>query len=162
MQSRAPGAVGAILTSEVCFGMICDGYHVDDRMVTLALSATNRERPFLVSDAMATIGGGDTFELYGRTVRLKEGRLINSEGNLAGAHITQAQGVRRLVSDIGRSLEDALHMAITTPAKVIGHPDLASPNDRAIADLILIAEDLSVTAASTHISGENAQTYVAT
>ena len=89
-------------------------------MIKLALRAhAHPDRIFLVSDSMPTIGGPDQFDLYDMTVRLTEGQLINSEGSLAGAHITQAEGVARLVNAIGLNVVDALHMAIDAPANMM-------------------------------------------
>ena len=146
MQGRAPGAVGALLNSDVPFGIICDGHHVDDAMIALALRAAGPDRAFLVSDAMATVGGGDSFDLYGQTIRVEGGRLINNDGNLAGAHITQAQGLRRLVQKVGVPLNDALRMAVTTPAAVMGQGHLAQMVGRPVADLIVLNDDLTVRA----------------
>jgi len=145
MTSREPGAVGAVLHSGIHFGIICDGFHVDDRMISLALRAgSNPDAAFLVSDSMATVGGPDCFELYGQAVRLENGRLINGEGNLAGAHITQAQGVKRLVQEIGVPHERAFKMATTVPATVIGRPDLATLVGRPICDVLVLDEKLDV------------------
>ncbi|KQB97092.1 N-acetylglucosamine-6-phosphate deacetylase [Loktanella sp. 1ANDIMAR09] len=139
MTSRAPGAVGAILNAGIAFGMICDGVHVDDRMLRLALRACAAgSAPFLVSDAMATVGGEAQFTLYGQTIRLQEGRLVNAEGNLAGAHLTQAEGMRRMVHHIGIPLADALRMVVTTPATLIGQPRLAHVLERSTDDLLLL------------------------
>jgi len=153
MTGRAPGAVGAIINSQVRSGIICDGYHVDDRMIRLAL----RARPaddlmFLVSDAMATVGGPDRFDLYGQEVRLEEGRLINAEGSLAGAHVTQADGVARLVHDIGISLDRALRMAVSIPAQVIGQDGLSQVIDRQTRDLVLLSDDLTRTLSFADVS----------
>ncbi|MEL6641229.1 MAG: N-acetylglucosamine-6-phosphate deacetylase [Pseudomonadota bacterium] len=146
MTSRAPGAVGGVLSTGINFGIICDGVHVDDRMVRLALRASSHTKPgFLVSDAMATIGGPDSFELYGKQVRLDAGRLLNAEGTLAGAHVTQAEGVQRLVTSIGLTLADALRMAVTTPAQVIGRQDLASLISRKLSDVLVMNADFEVT-----------------
>ena len=140
MTSRAPGAVGGILDAGIQFGIICDGHHVDDRMVRLALRASaGHQRGFLVSDAMATVGGPDSFTLYGETIRLKGGRLINPEGNLAGAHVTQAEGVARLVNRVGLDLCAALEMAVTIPARVIDRPDLATLVGRKLSDVLVLS-----------------------
>jgi N-acetylglucosamine-6-phosphate deacetylase len=145
MTSRAPGAVGAILNAGIAFGMICDGAHVDDRMLRLALRACAAgSAPFLVSDAMATVGGETQYTLYGQTIRLHEGRLVNAEGNLAGAHITQAAGMRRLVHHVGIPLADALRMVVTTPATLIGQPRLARVLGRLTDDLFLLDGDDTV------------------
>lgn len=146
MTSRAPGAVGALINSKCALGIICDGHHVADDMIALALRARPvPDRMFLVSDAMATVGGPDHFDLYGKTIRLSGSRLINSDGNLAGAHTTMTQGVARLVQRVGLSLETALHMAITTPASAIGHPDLSALIGRPIGDVIVMSSALDAT-----------------
>lgn len=144
MQNRAPGLVGAAINSDIYAGIICDGIHVADEMVGLAIRARPRpDRMFLVSDAMPTVGGPDAFSLYGQDIRLDDGRLINAEGSLAGAHVTQAQGVGRLVHKIGIPLETALRMAITVPATLIDTPDLAGIMGRDAADLIVLDDTLA-------------------
>ena len=148
MTGRAPGAVGAVINSQVRSGIICDGYHVDDRMIALAMRARpSEDLMFLVSDAMATVGGPDQFNLYGRDVHLDQGRLINADGNLAGAHVTQAQGVARLVNHVGVSAQTALRMAITTPAQIVGQCHLASLIAQDIRNLIMISGDVTETKA---------------
>ena len=123
--NRDPGPVVAIMNAGLACGIICDGIHVQDEMIKLALRAhADPDRIYLVSDSMPTIGGPDQFDLYDMTVRLTEGQLINSEGSLAGAHITQAEGVARLVNAIGLNVADALHMAIDAPANVMRRCDL--------------------------------------
>ncbi|WP_289041561.1 N-acetylglucosamine-6-phosphate deacetylase [uncultured Aliiroseovarius sp.] len=145
MTGRAPGAVGAVINSTAYSGIICDGHHVADQMIALAIRARPvPERMFLVSDAMATVGGPDHFDLYGQTIRLKDGRLINDEGNLAGAHVTQADGVWRLVHRVGLSLSDALSMATSIPADCIGQPAFGGLDGRRIEDLILLDDDLKI------------------
>ena len=137
MLNRAPGVVVAASASDAYAGIICDGIHVDDAMVAIALRARPvADRMFLVSDAMPTVGGPDVFDLYGQRIRLHNGCLINEEGSLAGAHVTQAQGVARLVQHVGVSLEQALRMAITVPADLIDAPAMAQIVGRHIDDLV--------------------------
>lgn len=146
MMGRAPGAVGAIINSELRSGIICDGHHVDDRMIALACRARPaKDLMFLVSDAMATVGGPDHFALYGRCVRLENGRLVNTEDNLAGAHITQALGVARLVNHVGLTLEEALRMAVTTPAEVVSQTARADIHGFDTRNLIVLSNGLTET-----------------
>ena len=146
MVGREPGAVGAVINSTCSSGIICDGHHVADEMVGLAIRARPvPDRMFLVSDAMATVGGPAHFNLYGQDITLKDGRLINAEGSLAGAHVTQAEGVKRLVDRTGTSLTEALRMATSVPAECIGHPDIGRLDGRLAEDLILLDHDLLVT-----------------
>lgn len=145
IQNRAPGLVGAAINSDVYAGIICDGHHVADSLVGMAIRARPvPDRMFLVSDAMPTVGGSPAFTLYGQTIRLQDGRLVNQEGSLAGAHVTMFQAVQRLVSHTGTSLETALRMATSIPRAVIAHKDAPSSCllGRAIEDVLIIDNDL--------------------
>lgn len=145
MLNRAPGVTGACINSTAWAGIICDGIHVADEMVGLALRARPLPgRMFLVSDAMSTVGGSGHFRLYGQDVWLREGRLVNAEGSLAGAHVTMAEGLRRLIARVGASPETALDMAVAAPARLIGRPELATPEGRDLADLLLLDTDWQV------------------
>ena len=146
MLNRAPGVTGACINSTAYAGIICDGIHVADEMVGLAIRA--RPLPgcmFLVSDAMSTVGGSDHLRLYGQDVWLRDGRLVNAEGSLAGAHVTMAEGLRRLITVVGIPPGTALDMAIAAPARLLGRPELASPESRDAADLLLLTPDWTVT-----------------
>lgn len=139
MLNRQPGVVGATINSTAYAGIICDGIHVADEMVGLAIRARPvPDRMFLVSDAMPTVGGADHFRLYGQDVQLVEGRLVNDEGSLAGAHVTMAESVARLVGVVGVSAETALRMAVTVPAELMGLPELGRFAGRQSADLICL------------------------
>lgn len=147
MTHRAPGLSGAAVNSDAYVGIIADGIHVADEMVGLAVRARPiPDRTFLVSDAMATVGGSDHFALYGQEIHLKDGRLQNAEGSLAGAHTTVAEGVARLAGPVGISEEAALRMGITVPAALIGHPELATLEGRSADDLIRLGDGLTLEA----------------
>lgn len=116
MTSRAPGIVAAAINSTAWCGIIADGHHVDDRMIRLAWKARPRpDRMVLVSDAMSTIAGPDRFELYGEVIRVQDGRLVNANGSLAGAHIDLATSVRRLIDNVGIDPARALAAATVVP-----------------------------------------------
>ena len=121
MTSRAPGIVGAALNSTAYAGIIVDGIHVHWDMVRVALRA--RLGPgltFAVSDAMATVGGPDHFDLYGQRITVADGALINAEGALAGAHIDLRQSLANLVRCVGLSLEEAIPTVTDIPRHVMG------------------------------------------
>jgi N-acetylglucosamine-6-phosphate deacetylase len=145
MLNRAPGVTGACINSTAYAGIICDGIHVADEMVGLALRARPvADHMFLVSDAMSTVGGSDHFRLYGEEIRLVNGRLVNAEGSLAGAHVTMAESLARLIRVVGIAPDQALRMTSTVPARVIGRPDLARLTGRSTRDLLILGEDWSV------------------
>ena len=143
MLNRAPGVTGAVINSDIAAGLIVDGIHVADEMIALAMRARpEKDRMFIVSDAMPTVGGPDHFDLYDMSVKLVDGKLVNSEGSLAGAHLTQAEGLYRLVNVIGANKSEALRMAITVPAMLMGRADLASIIGQSTSDLIMLSSDL--------------------
>jgi N-acetylglucosamine-6-phosphate deacetylase len=145
MENRAPGAVGAAITSDAFCSMIADGYHVDDRMLSIAIRARPEpDRMILVSDAMPTVGGPDQFSLYGQDIQLQNGRLINAQGSLAGAHVTMMQSVAHAVDKLGCSLQEALKMATSTPATLMGLADkIGGLHVGQPADLLVISDDLT-------------------
>ena len=142
MAGREPGVVGAAINSHAFAGIICDGIHVADEMVAMAIRARPvSDRMYLVSDAMPTVGGPTEFNLYGTKVALIDNRLVNSEGGLAGAHTTQNEGVKRLVDRIGISTENALKMAITIPGNAMGL-EMDQLQGRSIKDIICLTDGL--------------------
>ncbi|MEI6097038.1 MAG: N-acetylglucosamine-6-phosphate deacetylase [Alphaproteobacteria bacterium] len=146
MLNRSAGVTGSCINSTAHAGLICDGIHVSDEMIALALRARPRpDTTFLVSDAMPTVGGSDHFTLYGDEIRLVNNRLINSEGSLAGAHVTMAESVARLIHVIGIDPAQALRMAVTIPARVISADLLATVLARSTQDLLILGADWRVT-----------------
>ena len=153
MLNRAAGVTGAGINSAAYVGIICDGHHVADEMLGLAIRARPVPgRMFLVSDAMSTVGGSLSFTLYGQHLHLEAGRLVNAEGSLAGAHITMAEGLARLIKNVGIAPEQALDMAISAPARLLGRDALASPCARALEDVLLLGTDWSVTPLATALT----------
>jgi N-acetylglucosamine-6-phosphate deacetylase len=145
MLNRTAGVTGACINSTAFAGIICDGIHVTDEMVGLALRARPlQDTTFLVSDAMSTVGGSDHFNLYGDVIRLQNGRLVNSEGSLAGAHVTMAESVARLITVVGIAPEAALRMAVTIPARVIGMQHLANVQGQRLQDLLVMDDHWQV------------------
>lgn len=120
--SREPGVVGAAMSDlGLAAGIIADGHHVAWPSLQAAFRAIGPERMMLVTDAMATIGAPrDAFELFGETIHVSEGRLVNAEGRLAGAHLDMNAAILNMHHHGGATLAEALAMASTTPAAYLG------------------------------------------
>lgn len=123
--ARAPGVVGAALASDDCWaGLIADGHHLHPASLRLALRALPADKACLVSDAMATVGSdSDSFELYGEQITAREGRLVNSEGALAGSAIGMSDAVQYCHTTLGVPLAQCLRMASLNPATFLGLDD---------------------------------------
>lgn len=121
LTSREPGVVGAALADDHSWcGIIVDGYHVDPRVLQLALRTTPHRRFMLVSDAMPSVGGRKAFTLGGQPITVEDGKCVNAAGTLAGSDLDMASAVRNSVTMLGITLEDAASMASTNPAAFLG------------------------------------------
>lgn len=147
LRTKKVGMTGVALDSAAWCGVIVDGWHVDDTMLRLAVRAKSSGGGlFAVTDAMPTVHGPSEFELYGAKITLREGKLIDARGSLAGVHIDMAGALRRLVRDVGLALETAFAMVTSLPARAAGLPaGHGRLNAGARADIVLLdRERLSV------------------
>ena len=125
MQAREPGVVGVALSDPRIFAsLIVDGLHVDAIVVRATFAAMGADRVALITDAMPTVGTtADEFQLFDRTIKLRDGRLTSDSGTLAGAHLDMASAVRIAVQSAAVPIEDALRSASLTPARFLGIAD---------------------------------------
>ena len=147
---REPGVIGAALDRpEVTIELICDGLHADPAALRLAQRVKGPERTALITDAMQAAGLGDgRYRIGELPVVVRDGRAeLEDSGTLAGSTLTMGAAVRNAVELMGVSLADAIRMASTTPAHVLGlerrKGTLAPGRD---ADLVVLGDDLAVDA----------------
>jgi len=143
-QARAPGLVGAALSHPMAAcGLIADGVHVHPAMIRAALTAkTGPSDIFLVTDAMATAGSDiSSFQLNGREILRRDGRLTLADGTLAGADLTMPQAIRVMVKQVKEPLEKALARATTIPAGLLHSP----PSHDRVDDLLWLSPDMTQT-----------------
>lgn len=158
--ARAPGLAMASILEGWHFGLIADGIHVDYPMIELAYRAhPTPENIFLVSDSMSTVGGPTAreptgerlterdsacFSLYGQDIWLENGRLINSEGALAGAHLDMLSAVRNLVRHTHIPLKAILQMSTTNPCKVMNLQDRSNLRGKKLGEWLALDADLEM------------------
>jgi N-acetylglucosamine-6-phosphate deacetylase len=158
MSARAPGIVGmALADPRLTAGIILDAIHVDPLVARAAFAAKARDTIALVSDAMPTVGADiDHFDLMGRRINLREGRLISETGTLAGAHLNLASAVRNAINLVGLSLDDALRAASLVPARFLGlDHERGQLRAGARADIVALTPKLDVV--TTWLAGERAE-----
>jgi N-acetylglucosamine-6-phosphate deacetylase len=120
MGHREPGVVGATFDNpEVYAPIIMDGFHCDFAAARIAYKI-KKDKLFLISDALFVGDKVTHFQWEEFDAYLKDGQYRNSEGNLAGAAISMADGVRNAVQKVGISLEEAIKMATIRAAKAVG------------------------------------------
>lgn len=121
--NREPGVVGAALDlGGLSAGLIADGIHVHPAAMRAAFAAKRGPGEiFLVTDAMAPAGTDlESFELNGRTITRREGRLTLADGTLAGADLDITRALKVLVEDVGLAPATALRAATSVPAGLAG------------------------------------------
>ena len=122
ISAREPGVVGSALTFDnVTASIIVDLHHVHPSLIQMAYKQKPQGKLFFVSDSMATIHHGEpSFELYDEVVSESNGRIINSEGKLAGSSITQIDAIKNAYQSCNIPLNEALAMASRYPAEYLG------------------------------------------
>lgn len=137
---RAPGVLGAVLSSDEVSGMlICDGLHAHPAAVKILLRALGTDRVILVTDAIP--GGGmtkGTFTMLNQTARIVDGVARLEDGTIAGSILTLNRAVLNARAFGALTLNDALKLATINPARALGMWNIGSLNDGADADIVLM------------------------
>jgi N-acetylglucosamine-6-phosphate deacetylase len=125
ISAREPGVVGSAFDfDETSASIIVDLHHVHPSLINLSFKQKPKGKLFFVSDSMATINHGEpSFELYDEVVSESNGRIINSEGKLAGSSITQIDAIKNAYQKCNIPLESAISMATLYPAEYLGVSD---------------------------------------
>jgi len=154
LHQREPGVLGAVLDhAAVTCELIADGLHVHPAAARLLHGAKRTSGTVLITDAIAATGLEDGEHRLGRTpIRVAGGRAETSDGTLAGSTLTMDAAVRNAYEWLGISLGEALALATTTPARVVGLEDrkgrIAPGYD---ADLVVLDDALRPLA--TYVAG---------
>lgn len=120
LHHRDVGVVGwALANPDVTFDIIADGIHVHPKMLEFACRSKTPEMVSLISDSVAPTGLGDgSFELWGETITVENGKTRNERGSIAGSVITMLDSVKRMRS-IGFTDAEVAKMASRNPARLI-------------------------------------------
>ena len=138
LHHRDPGLVAAIFKKTPFASIIADGLHVDYQMIEIAKRQLG-DKLFLITDAVTATNEG----IYPHI--LKGDRYVMPDGTLSGSSLSMWQAVKNCVSSVGISLEEALRMGATYPAKVINRQNnlgLVKPGYH--ANLIIFDQQLNL------------------
>ena len=150
LHHREPGLPGAAFAHpRATCGIIADGRHVHPEIVALAFRMLGPERLYLVTDAVSANGAEPgEYPLATRRVHLNdEGVPVLESGAFAGSVLAMNEALRNILVFTGCTLPEAVKMAATTPARLIGEEGrkgrLAPGYD---ADVAVLRPDFSVEA----------------
>jgi len=146
LHHREPGAVGAALADDrVSVGLVADGFHLHPSTLRLAARAKGSRRTALVSDAISAAGlPNGEYRLGVEKVRVEGGRSLLESGALAGSTIRLCDAVRYAVETAGLPVTDAIEMASSTPARIIGVEEKGRLAPGMDADLTVLERDYSI------------------
>jgi N-acetylglucosamine-6-phosphate deacetylase len=145
--SRSPGMVGAVFSrDEVYAGAIADGEHVHFASIQLA-KTLKQDKLLLVTDATPPVGTEmKSFWIGGQEVFYQNGRCVSADGTLGGSALTMIQAAENCVRQVQISLPEALRMASTYPAQVIGVDEiLGKISPGYLANLVIFDSSFQIT-----------------
>ena len=133
---REPGLLDVALTDPRLVAMaILDGVHISAHAFRLLVRAKGPDGVALVTDSIRHEGW---------TVTRKHGAYYTAHGVLAGSGLTMIRAVRNAVTAGGTSLPEAVRMASTTPARLLGLKDRGVLAAGGRADLVVFDRRFSV------------------
>jgi N-acetylglucosamine-6-phosphate deacetylase len=145
-QHREPGMIGALLVATIPCGLIVDGIHSHPATVQLAWKSKGVNRIVLVTDCMQAMGMTPGRYILGdHAVVVDETSARLEDGTLAGSILKMDEGIRNMMAFTGCGLADAVHMATTNPARLLGldHKGAIAPGFD--ADLVVLSPENRVT-----------------
>ena len=119
LKHREPGVTGyGMLTDGVNTEIICDGIHINPKMVYMAYKVKGSDEIVLVTDSMRAKGMPEgKSELGGQVVYVKDGTARLEDGTIAGSVLTYIQAFRNIMKFTGASLEEAVKMSSVNQAR---------------------------------------------
>jgi N-acetylglucosamine-6-phosphate deacetylase len=146
---REVGIVGVALSDDrLSTELICDGHHLSEHAVDLALRCKPPRKAVLVSDAVGALGLPDgEYDMFGSRCLVAHGAVrLKPGGQLAGSCLSldrALHNVRRWQPDL--DLADLVHMASWAPAQAVGLDQFRGTIESGKeADLVLLDRDFSV------------------
>jgi N-acetylglucosamine-6-phosphate deacetylase len=148
LHHREPGALMAgLLDDRVTIQLIADGIHVHPAALALAFRLKGPDRIALITDAVGAGLAPGRYDVAGRTILVDEQAVWLPGGTLAGSTLQMNRALQVCVEQAGISLADAVRMASTTPARVLGlgaRKGVLAPGYD--ADITVLGADFSVQA----------------
>ena len=143
---RRPGiALALMLDRRVTLGLIADGEHVHPAVIRELVMVKGATRIAMTTDQTAAAGvPAGRFQLSGRSI-VSDGMVVRlDDGTLAGSAATMDELVRKAASIPGSSLDRAVSMASTVPARALGEKLLGVIKPGGCADLVVLDRDARV------------------
>lgn len=137
LNHRSPGLTGAAMDDDnVMVSIIPDGYHADFAAVRIAKKATG-ERLFIITDAVTETNQG------AHQHRLA-GDKYECNGVLSGSALSMVKAVRNCIEHVHIKKDEALRMAASYPAQVLGLHSKGFLKEGYDAEMVVLDQQLNV------------------
>lgn len=142
---RDPGViVAAFEEKHVSLQAIVDNVHLHPAIIRLMHTLKGPEGMVLITDALQAMGLGDGDYMFGgHHVTVSEGVARLKDGTLASSTVTMNEALR-YTFETGIPLIDAVKMASTTPATILGLQQKGIITPGFDADLVLLDDGFNV------------------
>ncbi|MGL5436677.1 MAG: N-acetylglucosamine-6-phosphate deacetylase [Lachnospiraceae bacterium] len=150
LQHRSPGLVGTAMRVRDIYGeIICDGCHSHLASLNTFFTAKGRDFCMMITDSLRAkyCPPGDTFELGGHAVEIRENGLAYLKGSdtIAGSTLAMNQGLRILIEEAQIPVDTAINSCTINPARCLNVDDrkgkLVAGYD---ADIAVLEDDYQV------------------
>ncbi len=145
MHHRDPGVVGAVfIHPELSCEVIADGIHINPDIIKFLLTCKSLDKIVLVTDSLKpTKQKKKPLIANGEEVYLDKCFYRKSDNVIAGSALTMIDSVRNIVS-YGFTVEQAVHMASTNPARIMRQEHLGLVAPGYDADLVIFNKNLNI------------------
>ena len=145
MHHRDPGVVGAVfIHPELSCEVIADGIHINPDIIKFLLTCKSLDKIVLVTDSLKpTKQKKKPLIANGEEVYLDKCFYRKSDNVIAGSALTMIDSVRNIVS-YGFTVEQAVHMAATNPARIMRQEHLGLVAPGYDADLVIFNKNLNI------------------
>lgn len=145
MTHRAPGVVGAALSTDVSCELIVDTYHVDANLFELVYKLKGRKL-CAITDCLPAGGLPEgQYTLGGAKIIYRDNICKLEDGTIAGSVLRLNKGVWNIYKNTNIPLNECVNCATLNPATAIGMADrkgsLAVGKD---ADIVILDNDFNV------------------
>lgn len=142
---RETGVPGAVFDSDITAEIICDGFHINEKIIRMAYKLLGKERMILISDDVACTGMPDgIYEFDGVVNVIKDNTCLLEDGTINGNMKFLSECVKNAVK-FGIPFEDAIYCATYNPAKRIGCEDrIGSIKEGKDADIVILDDNMDI------------------
>jgi N-acetylglucosamine-6-phosphate deacetylase len=139
-------AGGALLYDDIYCELILDGIHVSPGAAKLLKRIKSVDKIALVTDSSRFTGlpDGEYARFDGQKVQVRDNSVRVSSGSLAGSMLDMAQAVKNATTLMDCTLSEAVHMASSVPAKILGLGTKGSIAPGMDADIVIFDGELNI------------------